>query len=45
METEKKNCNCDKVKQLTKKNCELKKRIIELFGKIERLEKFIKGEK
>lgn len=41
METEKKPCNCDKLKA---ENRELKKRIAELVGKIEQLEKFIKGE-
>lgn len=43
METEKKVCSCDKLKQLTKKNNELKKQVIELLEKIEQLEKFIKG--
>lgn len=44
MEAEKKPCNCEKLKQLAKKNNELKKQVAELVGKIEQLEKFIKGE-
>lgn len=45
METKKKPCSCDKLKQLAKKNSELKKQVTELLGKIEQLEKFIKGSK
>lgn len=44
METEKKPCNCDKLKAIKKENSELKKQVAELLGKIEQLEKFIKGE-
>lgn len=44
MEMEKKVCSCEKLKQLSKKNSDLKKNIVELLEKIEKLEKFIKGE-
>ncbi len=30
--------------QLKKKNCKLRKQVAELLGKIDKLEKFIKGE-
>lgn len=44
METKKKVCSCEKLKQLAKKNNELKKQVAELLEKIEKLRKFIKGE-
>lgn len=45
METQKKACSCDKMKELKKQNNELKKQVAELLVKIEKLEKFIKGGK
>lgn len=42
MEKENKPCSCDKLKA---ENRELKKQVAELLGKIEKLEKFIKGGK
>lgn len=44
METQKKTCSCDKIKELKRQNNELKKQVTELLVKIEQLEKFIKGE-
>lgn len=45
MEVEKKSCSCEKMRQLAKKNSDLKKQVAELVGKIDKLEKFIKGGK
>lgn len=45
MEVEKKTCSCEKLKQLAKKNSELKKQVAELVREIDKLEKFIKGGK